>query len=93
MLTVQITNQLTFCAWIYPTWCRWAYLKLGAFEIKTSETLDNDEQMVALFLKVDESGDLTFMASYVHLFTLNVSIDSVNILRIVRILILKSFYL
>ena len=89
----QVTNQLTFCAWIYPRWSRWTNLKLGAFEIKTTETLHNDEKIVAIYFKVDKKGNLTFMASYVHLFKLNVSIASVNILRIVCIVLKSNYYI
>ena len=84
---LQIATQLTFCAWIYPVWSRWTNLKLGAFEIKTTETLNDEEKIVAVYLRFDESGDLTIMASYVHLFHFNVSIASVNILRRVLFLI------
>ena len=79
----QVTNQLTFCAWLYPFWSRWAF-KLGAFEIRTTETLYSEEKIVTVCLSLDKSG-LTISAAYVHLFKLNVSIASVNILRIVCI--------
>ena len=68
---------------------------MGAFEIRTSETLHNEEKIVAIYIRFEESGDLKIMAPYVHLFTLNESIASVNILRSVMIFIhiLKIFFI
>ena len=67
---------------------------MGVFEIKTSETLYNEEKIVAIYLRVDENGDLKIMAPYVHLFTFDVSIASVNILRSPIILkIILCFYI
>ena len=57
---------------------------MGVFEIRNSETLQNDEKIVAIYIRFDEdleTGDLKIMAPYVHLFTFNESIASVNILR------------
>ena len=49
---------------------------MGVFELRTSETLHNEEKIVAIYIRFDESGDLKIMAPYVHLFTLNESISS-----------------
>ena len=54
---------------------------MGAFEIRTSQTLYNDEKIVGIYIKFDENGDLKLVAAYVHLFTIDESISSVNILR------------
>ena len=60
---------------------------MGVFELRTSETLNDDEKIVAIYIRFDESGDLKIMAPYVHLFTFKESIASVNILRSVLIFI------
>ena len=54
---------------------------MGVFEIRTSETLHNDEEIIAIYIRFDDTGELKIMAAYVHLFTFYESIASVNILR------------
>ena len=54
---------------------------MGVFEIRTSETLHNDEKIITIFFIFDENGDLKLQAAYVNLFTIEESITSVNILR------------
>ena len=78
---LQVTNQLTFCAWIYPSWSRWTNSKIGIFEIRNTDTLHYDEKIVTIYLIFDENGELKLEAAYVHLFTIDESINSVNILR------------
>ena len=56
---------------------------MGAFEIRTSATLNNDEKIIGIYFKFDEDGDLKLTASYVTTFTIEESIASVNILRLV----------
>ena len=53
----------------------------AAFEIRTSQTLYKDEKIVGIYIKFDENGDLKLVATYVHTFTIDESISSVNILR------------
>ena len=60
---------------------------MGVFELRTSETLHDQEKIVAIYIRFDENGDLKIMAPYVHLFTFDESIASVNILRSVMIFI------
>ena len=54
---------------------------MGVFEIRTSETLHNDEKIITIYFIFDENGNLKFEAAYVHLFTIEETIASVNILR------------
>ena len=56
---------------------------MGAFEIRTSATLNNDEKIIGIYFKFDEDGDLKLTAAYVTTFTIEESIASVNILRLV----------
>ena len=85
MLSLQISRQLTFCAWLYPKWRRW-YPRLGVFELKTSETPSYIENHITCDLREDGKGSWTVRADDVHNFKVNDSIDFNNILRLMYLL-------
>ena len=90
MLSLQISRQLTFCAWLYPKWRRW-YPRLGVFELKTSETPSYIENHITCDLREDGKGSWTVRADDVHNFKVNDSIDFNNILRLMYLL--KDYFL
>ena len=82
---MQISEQLTFCTWIYPRWSRW-YPRIGVFEIKTSETPRYIEKQIHFDLRLSKKGsDLNIRAMDVQTFHVNDSIPYVNILRLVSL--------
>ena len=63
----QISNHLTFCAWIYPQWSRWESW-FGIFEITTSEAILGQIDTIAIDIFKLPEGTLDAWAEYAHNF-------------------------